>query len=381
MTTLILSDEQRLIQSTIGDLLEARVDVSRLVQYRDDMDPVGYSKPLWTEMAESGWLGLRIPETFGGMALGFVELSLLFESIGGGVMPEPFLSTVLMATEVLGLEDNPDRKAQLLPSINRGQIILSVAHEERKMRYERVPQHTWIEESDGGQVLSGEKVHVLDGHVADGFFVTARHKAHANKPDYFSIVYVDGKKQGVSRDRQWRMDGRNAAVLHLDRVVVEKKDMVGPEGKGGTILNHVYDMATIGLASEMLGGMDRAFQLTLDYLRTREQFGVPIGTFQALQHRAARMFQKLTMTRSAVMAASARADGDAAVLSEMASLAKVLAADAYMFIANEAVQMHGGIGMTDEHSIGWYLKRARGDQVLFGDSAWHRDRWATLHGY
>lgn len=376
---LLLSEEQKLIQKTIHGIAKEHVEPSQLRVYRDGKDARGYSTAFWKKMSEEGWVGLMVPESEGGLGLGLTEMTLCLEAIGARLSPEPFLSTALLAVDTFERDQNKERSSQWLKRLATGDAVVSWAHDERRSRYERRPKDVRLEKKGDQLVLNGEKVNVIDGHIADGYFVSVKDSSHEDA--HFSIVFIDASTEGLTRQRQWRMDGRNAATVAFQDVLVSEGDFVSPKQGGGPILEAVFDRATIGHCSEMLGGMNEAFQMTMDYLRTRMQFGSPIGSFQALQHRSARMFQSIAIARVSILAAAKEADRTDSKTSEMASMAKVLTGDAYMQIANEAIQMHGGIGMTDEHSVGWYLKRARADQSLFGDPSWHRNRWASLRGY
>ena len=234
-----------------------------------------------------------------------------------------------------------------------------------------------------GWVVSGEKIQVLDGHVADHLIVSARTAGEARDAKGITLLLIPRDTAGVTVERQLRVDGRNAAIVRLRDVRVARDAAVGEVDGGGAILGRVLDRATIALAAEMLGSMLAAFDMTMDYLKTRVQFGVLIGTFQALKHRAARMFVETELARSAVMHAHRVLDEgrDDATVARAAALAKARCSDAFLLIGDEAVQMHGGIGMTDEHDIGFFLKRARAAAVTFGDAAYHRERIATLDGY
>jgi alkylation response protein AidB-like acyl-CoA dehydrogenase len=224
---------------------------------------------------------------------------------------------------------------------------------------------------------------VLDGHVADRLIVSARTAGSPRDPTGVTLFLLAPDAPGVTVTRQTRVDGRNAALVRLADVRVDAAAVVGEVDRGAALLARVLDRATVALTAEMLGAMTTAFDMTIDYLKTRKQFGVPIGSFQALKHRAARLYVELELTRSAVMGAHRAIDEgrDDASVTRAAAIAKARASDAFVLIGNEGVQMHGGIGMTDEHDIGLFLKRARAAEQTFGDAAWHRDRLAGLHGY
>src|SRR5262249_55944521 len=240
---------------------------------------------------------------------------------------------------------------------------------------------TKAERQGTGWILSGEKIQVLDGHTADGLIVSARTTGGQNDPDGITLFLVPRDTPGLAVTRQSRLDSRAVALVSLNGVKVGSESAVGAQGQGTQILAQVVDRATVGLCAEMLGGMSQIFDDTLAYLKTRQQFGVLIGTFQALKHRAARLFMEIELVRSSVMAAARAADAGDKDFESLVSLAKARCSDAFVLAANEGVQMHGGIGMTDEHDAGFYLKRARVAEMTFGDAAWHRERWARLHRY
>ncbi|MBC7171644.1 MAG: acyl-CoA dehydrogenase, partial [Polyangiaceae bacterium] len=223
--------------------------------------------------------------------------------------------------------------------------------------------------------LRGKKIQVLDGHVADAILVTA------TSDEGLHIFLVDPRAKGVKVTRQNRLDSRNAALVELEGVRVEPTAIIASPTSAERVLGDVLDQAAIGLSAEMLGGAQQALDDTVAYLKERVQFGVPIGSFQALQHRAARLFIEVQLLRASVLAAARAVDDAPSLVPGLASLAKARAAETFVHVAKEAIQMHGGIGMTDEHDIGFYLKRAQSAAYAFGDASFHRMRWATLHGY
>jgi acyl-CoA dehydrogenase len=371
---LVLTEEQGLLQQTVRDFVDARSPFSRVRKLRDARDADGFSRALWTEMGRLGWLGIPIPEEHGGTGLGPIELMVLMEEVGRRLLPEPILSTVVLGAGALVLGGSAAQQAAHLPAVAAGERLLALAYQEPGGRYGLDASATVAERAGDGWRLTGEKAHVLDGHVADVLVVSAR------TPDGTALFLVPRDATGVAIERQWRVDLRNAALVRLNGVRVPSDAILAG---GGNLLARVVDRATIALTAAMLGGMSAAFEMTLDYLKTRQQFGVPIGSFQALKHRAAKMYVETELARSAVMAAHrALADGaDDKTVARLAGVAKARASDAYILIGNESVQMHGGIGMTDEHDVGFYLKDARATAILFGDAAHHRDRVATLDGY
>lgn len=378
---LVLTEDQELLAKTAADFVREHSPVSRTRALRDTKDPVGFSRALWKQMAELGWVGILVPESYGGAGMGLAELAVVLEALGRGLAPEPFLSTVLLGAPALTIGGDEAQRAEWLPGVCAGERLLTVAYHEVASWYDSSRVATRAERDAGGWRLHGEKVHVLDGHVADAFVVSARSAGGESDEAGVTLFLVPRGSEGLSVERQHRIDSRNAARLRLEGVRVGPEQRVGPEGAGGSLLEQVLDRAAIGLCAEMLGSMGEVFERTLVYLKTRKQFAVPIGSFQALKHRAARVFMEIELARSAVLAASRAADEDHPELARLASVAKARCSDAFMLCANEAVQMHGGIGMTDEHEIGFFLKRARVAELTFGDAAWHRERWARLGGY
>ena len=380
---LVLTEEQELLRRTAREFVAARSSLKRVRALRDGNDPDGFNRALWTEMARLGWLGIVFPVEHGGLGLGYLELMVVMEELGRGLMPEPMLSTVLLGGGALLLGGSSVQQQEHLAAIAAGERLLALAHQEARSRHAVHHVETRATPAGGGWTLRGEKHHVLDGHVADHLIVTARTSGEPHDVDGLTLFLLRPDAPGVRVTRQTRLDGRNAAIVHLQDPHVERHAVVGEVDRGGTLLARVIDRATAALTAEMLGSMTATFDMTIDYLKTRVQFGVPIGSFQALKHRAARLYAELELARSAVMHAHRTIDEgrDDAAVARAASIAKARTSDAFMLIANEGVQMHGGIGMTDEHDIGFFLKRARAAEQTFGDAAYHRDRMARLDGY
>jgi alkylation response protein AidB-like acyl-CoA dehydrogenase len=356
-------DDLTLLAQSIREVVTDRSPPTRVRELRDARDPLGWSRERFEEMTNLGWTALAIPEAHGGLGLGFGAQCVLLEELGRNLVPEPFLSAAV-ATQAITLSGRSEA-TDLLAPVGRGEAIVAFASEEGDRPHDGTAGITTTCDAGG---LSGEKTGVPDGHGATAYLVTAR---DADGP---SLCLVTADAPGLETRRQWRIDGRHAAVVRFDGAPYVRLG-------GADLVEAVFDRAAIALAAEMLGGATRAFEDTRAYLMMREQFGVPIGTFQALQHRAARLFIELGVLRSAVHGAAAAVDADAADAARMASMAKAMAADTFNAVTREAIQMHGGIGMTDEHHIGLYLKRARVCEVQWGTAAWHRRRWAELGGY
>ena len=372
---LILSEDQELLAKTALDFAREHSPVSRVRELRDRDDPTGFSRALWKQMAELGWVGILIPESHGGAGLGLADLAVVLEALGRSLVPEPFLSTVLLGAQAIAEGGSEAQQRAWLPGVAAGEKLLTLAWQEAGSRYELERIATRAEPDGDGWRLHGEKIQVPDAHVVDALIVTARTGASAES---IGLFLVPAAAPGLSVERQRRIDTRNAGRVRLDGVRVGRDAVLAG---GGALLARVVDRATAGLCAEMLGAMSQVFENTLQYLKTRVQFGVPIGSFQALKHRAAKLFMEIELARSAVMAAVRAADEADAEFPALVSLAKARCSDAFVLAANEGVQMHGGVGMTDEYDLGFYMKRSRVAEMTFGDAAWHRARWARLHGY
>jgi acyl-CoA dehydrogenase len=380
---LVLTEEQTLLQQTVREFVAGRSSLKRIRALRDGGDRDGFSRPLWTEMARLGWVGITIPVEHGGVGLGALDLMVVMEELGRGLMPEPMAGTVLLGTPALLLGGSPAQQAAHLPAVASGGRLLAVAYAEPRSRHDPHHVETRAERTGGGWMLRGEKVHVADGPVADWLVVSARTAGGARDPEGITLFLIDAHAPGVTVTPTVRLDHRPAARLHLDGVRVDAAAVLGAPDRGGALLDCILDRAAIALSAEMLGSMRAAFDMTLEYLRTRVQFGVPIGSFQALKHRAARLFVEIELAYSAVFGAHRALDEgrDDGAVARAAAIAKARCSDAFLLVASEAIQLHGGIGMTDEHDIGFFLKRARTAEMTLGDAAHHRDRIARLDGY
>lgn len=376
-----LDEHGRMLADTATRFFAERAPVGRLRSLRDPDDEVGFDWALWRDAAELGLAGVHIPEHFGGAGLGFFELSSVLRAAGRSLLPEPLLSTCLLGATALLRAGSEGQKRRWLPVMASGQSVVTVASLEPRARYDRFRVATTARREGAGYVLDGTKIRVPDGHVADAFIVPARTAGAPGEVDGISLFLVAAGVQGLSRVRERRMDLRGSATLRLEGVPVEAPALLGAEGQGGPVLDQVLDVATIGSCAEMLGAADEAFERTLAYLRERVQFDAVLASFQALQHRAARVFIELELLRSAVVDACRVVDARPEELALAASLVKAQADRAVRLAMAEAVQLHGGIGVTDEHDIGFFLKRAQGMAVAFGDGAYHRARFAELRGF
>jgi alkylation response protein AidB-like acyl-CoA dehydrogenase len=377
---LVLSEEHQILKETAAEFVRSKTSLKRIRALRDSRDPTGFSRDLWHEMAGLGWVGIVIPETYGGSGLGYSHLMVVMEEIGRGLMPEPMVPAVL-GSAALVAGGNERQKRTHLPAIAKGETLVALGYQEAGSRFD--PYHVTVRAERSGSAwrLRGEKRLVLAAQAADSLIVSARTGGAVGDRSGVTLFLLDRKAAGLTVTQQSLVDSRPAALVRLDGVEVDASAVVGEVDLGAAILEAAIDRGTAALVAEMLGSMLAAFDMTLAYLKTRKQFGVLIGTFQALKHRAAILYTETELSRSAVMAACFSLDENDARARELVSLAKARLSDAFVLAANEAIQMHGGIGMTDEHDIGFFLKRARAAEMTFGDAAWHRRRYAEMHGY
>ncbi len=377
---MILTEEQQLLRDSARDFIEAKSPVNALRALRDSGDSKGYSPDLWKEMVDLGWAGVVIPEEFGGLGFGMQGLGLILEETGKTLTASPLVSTVLTCGSALMLGGNEAQKSEFLPKIAAGDVLMSLALEE-KPHHAPTAIATTADKSGEGYAISGKKTFVLDGHIADHLIVVARTNGTTNDDRGITLFIVPATADGITTTRTTMVDSRNAATVEFKNVQVGAEAVLGSVDSGLELLDQVLDRARIGLAAEMLGSAQQVFDTTLAYLKERKQFGVVIGQFQALQHRAAKMFTELELCRSIVLEALTAVDENANNVSLLASLAKGKVSEAFHLIAREGVQMHGGIGMTDEYDIGLYLKRSAVAEQTFGGPRFHSDRYAAIEGY
>jgi len=377
---LILSEDQLILRDMAKSFFDEKSPVERMRALRDARDETGFARDLWKEMGELGWIGILFPEAFGGADMGYGELGVVLAECGRVLAPEPFASTVLLGGNAVLLGGSEPLQKELLPDVCSGNRILSLAFQERGRFAPHAVETTATRDGDGYRIR-GEKLFVLDGHVADQIVTVARTAGSTGERDGLSLFVVDADAPGLQVQRTELIDGRNAARLTFEDTTVDAARVLGEIDGGAEILEPVFDRATIGLCAEMLGSFEEAFERTLEYLKTREQFGVKIGTFQGLRHRAAQMFGELEFARSVVRDAQSAIDDGRDDVAECASGAKARCSDVANLIGGEAVQMHGGIGMTDEEEIGLYFKRLKAAELTLGDAIHHRNRYARLRGY
>lgn len=377
---LILTEEQEMLKESARGFLEAKAPVAALRKLRDTRSEEGFSRALWKEMAEMGWAGVLVDEARGGSGFGFVGAGVIAEEMGRTLTASPFHSTAILGATALGKFGADAAKDEFLPKIAGGSTVMALAVDEGRKHNPAATALT-AEKSGNGFRLSGAKSFVADGHVADRLIVAARTAGAPGEEKGITLFLVDAAAKGLARERTMMVDSRNAARLTFDKVAVTGEDVIGAIDDGHAALEGVLSAGRAGLAAELSGAAQATFEKTTAYLKERTQFGKPIGAFQALQHRAAHLYCEIELTKSAVLKALQDLDAAFGMAGVACALAKAKAGETAKLASQEAVQMHGGVGMTDEFDIGLYMKRIRVAQEMFGDGAWHTDRIARLRGY
>ena len=377
---LVLNEEQRLLQDTAKEFLASNAPVKALRKLRDDKDEVGYSTDLWRQMTELGWASIILPEEYGGLDFGFAGLGVVMEEAGRNLTASPLFATAVIGASTILLGGTNEQKEQLLPKIAAGEITLALALEESH-RHNPTQIATTARLQDGHYLLNGSKTFVLDGHSADQLVVVARTSGDSDDKNGLSLFLVDNNVDGLTCQRNVMMDARNSATITFDNVSIGADKLIGELDHGWAVIEPVLDRGRIAMAAEMMGYAMEAFERTVAYLKERVQFDVLIGSFQALQHRAAHIQSELELCRSVILQALSGVDETPEQLPLIASLAKAKLNELVKLVTNEAVQMHGGIGVSDDLEIGFFLKRARVAMQVFGDTGYHKDRYATLCGY
>ncbi|MGA2287236.1 acyl-CoA dehydrogenase family protein [Bradyrhizobium sp.] len=377
---LVLTEEQSMLRDSARGLIGDKAPVSHLRQLRDARDAAGFSRDLWRTFAEMGFAGLLIPEEFGGGGLGCVEAGVLMEEIGRTLMPSPFLATAVLAASALSRGGSAAQKSQYLPKIADGSLLAALAIDEGAKHR---PLMTGMQalRSGNGFRLQGDKAFVVDGHTADLLIVAARTAGNAGEGLGLTLFLVDPRSKGIATERTAMVDSHNAARIVFDNVEVNADGVLGEVDQARGLLEGVLNIGRGAVASEMVGLSEEVFNRTVSYLKERRQFGKLIGEFQALQHRAARLYIEIEITRAAVLKALQTLDGDFANAAAAVAVAKARAGSTATSAVQEGVQMHGGMGMTDQFDIGFFMKRARVCQELFGDSNFHADQLARMKGY
>ena len=374
---LVLNEEQQSLKDIAKEFLQKNAPVTHFREIRDTENELGYDPDLWKQMVDLGWSGILVPEEYGGFDFGMVGMGSILEEMGKMLTPSPLFSTGVLGASLISLGGNDKQKQTYLPQIVDGSITTALALEEGN-RHSPLSINTEAKKDGKNYTLTGNKTFVIDGHSSNLLIVAARTSGSENDSSGITLFLVN---DGVEVSKTSMVDSRNSANITFKEVIVSLDDVLGEENNGAALLEEVLDRAQIAISAEMLGNASQAFDITLEYLKERKQFGAVIGSFQALQHRAAEMYSELELTKSSVIAACVAADEQSNDLRRMASLAKFKAGETNHLVTNEAVQMHGGVGVTDEYDVGLYLKRARVTEQIFGNSEYHLDRYASLSEY
>ncbi len=377
---LVLSEEQSMLRDSARGLISDKAPVSHLRQLRDSNDTTGFSRDLWKTFAEMGFSGLLVPEDFGGSGLGCVEAGVVMEEIGRNLMPSPFLATSVLAASALSRGGSAAQKSEHLPGIADGSLLASLAIDEGAKHRPLMTKMQAVRSGNGFRLV-GDKAFVVDGHTAGLLIVAARSAGAAGERDGLTLFLVDPKTKGIEIERTAMVDSHNAARIKFDNVEVNADGVLGEVDQGGALLEGVLNIGRGAVASEMVGVAEGVFGRTVDYLKERKQFGKVIGEFQALQHRAAQLYIEIEITRATVLKALQTLDSDFEKTTAAVAVAKARAGSTATLAVQEGVQMHGGMGMTDQFDIGFFMKRARVCQELFGDSNFHADQLARMKGY
>jgi alkylation response protein AidB-like acyl-CoA dehydrogenase len=370
------SEEQEMLRQSARSLLERECPSAHVRQMMDDER--GYSPELWRKMADLGWLGLVLPEEYGGAGLNYVDLVVVAEEMGRVLLPSPFIWTLMFA-EAMSRAGSDEQKRRFLPAIARGDLIATAAHLETNGSWDENGITMAARKSGAGFVLEGDKLFVNDAHVADFFLVAAR--SGAKRGGGVTLFAIDAKRPGITVTPLKTMDQtRKLGTVAMRGVKASAADVVGEVNNGWPVLAAAIDRAKVALAAEMMGGAQKVLETTVEYTKVREQFGRPIGSFQAVQHKCANMMVDVEGAKSAVYYAAWAVSNDAADAKTAAAVAKAAASDAYRRTAADGIQVHGGIGFTWEHDMHLYFKRAKSSEFTFGDANFNREIVAQLLG-
>lgn len=377
---LVLSEEEQFLKDTAKNFAAERSPISHFRALRDNDDPTLWDKEIWFEMVKLGWPGILIPEEYGGSNFGVTGIGVILQECAKTLTPSPLFATGVLGAYAISNYGNEEQKKNYLPKIVNGEITTALAVDE--FSHHNPNDSVMSAKKEGSNyVLNGKKIFVIDGASADLFIVLSRTSGNSGDSAGMTLFLINADASGIEKIKLDMADSRNYANIVFNNVLIDSSQILGNEETGGETIEDILDIGRIAISSEMLGNAESAFETTLDYLKQRKQFGVLIGSFQALQHRAAEMFCELELTKSSVMAALRAADENSNELQRMSSLAKTIAGETLHLVSNEAIQMHGGIGVTDEYDIGFFLKRARVAEQIFGSAKYHTERYANLSGF
>jgi acyl-CoA dehydrogenase len=370
---LVLNEDEQMLREAASGFVADKAPVKALRELRDGGSEDGFDRALWSEMAEMGFAGVLVDEDNGGVDMGFLAAGLIAEQMGRNLTASPFLSTSVLAATALGKAGSAAQKSEWLGKIASGETIMALAVDEGRKHNPNGLKTTALRSGNGFK-LNGSKAMVVDGHVADQLIVAAKTDGGT------TLFLVDPKAAGLTTTRTDMIDARNAAKLELNDVEVTADAVIGEVDGGAEVLNHVLNAGRAVVGAELVGASSKAFEDTTDYIRERKQFGTEVGRFQALQHRSSHLYTELEIARSAMLAALTALDEGAEDADLVVSMAKAKIGSVAKLASQEGVQMHGGVGMTDEYDIGLYMKRIRVAQELFGDAHYHMEHIAKAKG-
>ena len=372
------SEEQEMLRKSARDFLAAESPMTYVRRMMED--DRGFTDAQWKQMAELGWMGLILPEQYGGAGGDFVDMVVVLEEMGRAVLPGPFFATVVLGGVAL-LEGGSDgQKASFLPKIAAGDLRVTLAQLEPNARWDAEGIELQARKDGGGYRLAGTKLFVPDAHTADVIIVAGREPG-SKGAEGVTLFLVDAGASGVKATLLKTMDQtRKLCEVVLEDVRVPTDRVLGQPGAGWKLLDRVVDRGKVGLCAEMCGGAQKVLEMSVEYAKVREQFGRPIGSFQAIQHKCANMLVEVESSKSATYYAAWAVANDVAEAPLAAAMAKAYTSDAYRHTAGEGIQIHGGIGFTREHDMHIYFKRAKSSEVTFGDATWNREIVAQLIG-
>jgi len=377
---MVINEEQQMLKESAQGFLAEFAPVSESRKLRDEGSATGYNADLWRQMVDMGWAAILVPEAYGGLDFGHVGMGQIIEQTGRTLTASPLFSTAIIGASLINLAASDAQKSELLTAIAGGELTTALAVDETIHHAPTQISMTAVKQGDSYR-LNGEKRFVIDGHSADKLIVAVRTSGNLGDTTGISLLILDRNSAGVEVERTEMVDSRNAAIVRFSDVSVSADNLLGEEGQGFSALSATLDIGNAYLAAEMLGIAQESFDRTLQYLKERKQFGVLIGSFQALQHRAAHWWSEVELCKSVVLKVLQSLDQGDPRSPAMASIAKAKLCEVVELATNEAIQMHGGIGMTDEYEIGFFIKRARPAASLYGDYNYHGDRFALLSGY
>ena len=369
------SEEQEMLRQSARQFLETECAMTYVRKMMED--DTGYSEEQWKKMAELGWMGLIFPEEHGGAGLNMVDLVVVLEEMGRVVMPGPYFATVLLGGLAIDLGGSAAQKKAYLPAMAAGTRKATLAQVEESGRWDAEGIEMAAKKDGNGFILSGTKLFVHDAHNADVLVVPARTSGTGTKG--VTLFLVDTKHQGVKTTLLKTMDQtRKLCEINFNTVSVGKDAVLGQVDEGWALLDRIVDRAKVAMCAEMCGGAQKVLEMSVEYAKVREQFGRPIGSFQAIQHKCANMMVQVESAKSATYYAAWAVANDVPEAHLAACMAKAYCSDAYRYVSAEGIQIHGGIGFTWEHDMHLYFKRAKGSEVTFGDATWNRELVAQL---